>query len=290
MDRQPFIHSSVDGHLGCFHLLAAISNAAINIQGTHKFLLRHICSCLLHEYLEEELLGPRAMLCLTLWGTIKVFQSGCTISIPTSSISGSNLSTSSSPCAIITLFNPSSPSGCGLTAPNCGWICVSLMTHDAEHFFQFLIGHLYICYCSITKSCPTFCDPMDCSPPNSSVYRILQARIQEWAISSSRGLPDPGTEPGSAVLQGDSLPSEPPRRYPNWMVCLLIVEYESSYTCWKQEKGTTKDEMAGWHHQLYGHKSQQALGVGDGQGSLACCSQWGHKKADTTEWLNWTDW
>ena len=44
--------------------------------------------------------------------------------------------------------------------------------------------------------------------------------------------------------------------------------------------------MAGWHHQLDGHEFEQALGVGDGQRSLACCSPWGHKESDTTERLN----
>ena len=48
----------------------------------------------------------------------------------------------------------------------------------------------------------------------------------------------------------------------------------------------TEDEMAGWHDQLYGHEFEQALGVGDGQGSLACCSSWGCKELDTTEQLN----
>ena len=46
--------------------------------------------------------------------------------------------------------------------------------------------------------------------------------------------------------------------------------------------------MVGWHHQLDGHKSEQALGVGEAQGSLGCCSPWGHKESDTTEWPNWT--
>ena len=56
---------------------------------------------------------------------------------------------------------------------------------------------------------------------------------------------------------------------------------------WGQEEtGVTEDEMAGWNHWLNGHESEQALGVGDGQGSLACCSPWGHKELDTTEWLN----
>ena len=51
----------------------------------------------------------------------------------------------------------------------------------------------------------------------------------------------------------------------------------------REEKGMTEDEMVGWHHQLDGHEFEQALGVGDGQKSLACCSPWGHKELDTTE-------
>ena len=48
-------------------------------------------------------------------------------------------------------------------------------------------------------------------------------------------------------------------------------------------RGMTEDEMVGWHHQLNGHEFEQALGVGDGQGGLACYSPWGHKELDTTE-------
>ena len=51
-------------------------------------------------------------------------------------------------------------------------------------------------------------------------------------------------------------------------------------------KRMTEDEMVGWHHQLNGNVSEQALGVGDGQGRLACCSLWGDKELDTTERLN----
>ena len=53
-----------------------------------------------------------------------------------------------------------------------------------------------------------------------------------------------------------------------------------------EEKGTTEDEMAGWHHQCNGHEFEWALGVGDGQGSLVCCSPRDHKESDTTEQLN----
>ena len=56
---------------------------------------------------------------------------------------------------------------------------------------------------------------------------------------------------------------------------------------WGQEKkGTTEDEMVGWHHQNNGHGSGWTLGVGDGQGGLACFISWGHKESDTTERLN----
>ena len=48
----------------------------------------------------------------------------------------------------------------------------------------------------------------------------------------------------------------------------------------------TEDEIVGWHHQLNGHEFEQALRVGDGQGSLECCRPWAHKELDTTEQLN----
>ena len=57
----------------------------------------------------------------------------------------------------------------------------------------------------------------------------------------------------------------------------------------QEEKEMTKDEMVGWYHQLNGHGFGWTPGVGDGQGSLACCGSWGHKESDTTERLNWTE-
>ena len=55
---------------------------------------------------------------------------------------------------------------------------------------------------------------------------------------------------------------------------------------WRQEeKGTTEDEMVGWHHRLNGHEFEQTPGDGEGQGSLVCCSQWA-AELDTTQWLN----
>ena len=57
----------------------------------------------------------------------------------------------------------------------------------------------------------------------------------------------------------------------------------------QEEKGTTEDEMTGCHHRLDGHGFGWTLGVGDGQGGLACCDSWGRKELDTTEQLNWTE-
>ena len=57
----------------------------------------------------------------------------------------------------------------------------------------------------------------------------------------------------------------------------------------QEEKGTTGDEMVGWHHQLNGYGFGWTPGVGDGQGGLACCGSWGHKESDTMERLNWTE-
>ena len=83
-------------------------------------------------------------------------------------------------------------------------------------------------------------------------------------------------------------------------VMALLLNMLSELTHWKrpwcarrdwgqEEKGTTEDEMAGWHHRLDGHEFEWTPRVGDGQGGLACCNSWSHKELDTTEWLNWTE-
>ena len=53
-----------------------------------------------------------------------------------------------------------------------------------------------------------------------------------------------------------------------------------------RKKGTTEDEMVGWHHRLNGHEFEQTWGDSGGQGSLECCSSWGCKESNTTEQLN----
>jgi len=57
----------------------------------------------------------------------------------------------------------------------------------------------------------------------------------------------------------------------------------------QEEKGRIEDEMVGWHHWLNGHEFEQAPGIGEGQGSQACCTPWGCRESDMTELLNWDD-
>ena len=71
----------------------------------------------------------------------------------------------------------------------------------------------------------------------------------------------------------------------NW----LIGKDPDSGKDWRQEKGMTENKMVGWHHWVDGYEFEQALGVRDGQGNLACCSPWGCKESDTTKRLNNND-
>ena len=82
--------------------------------------------------------------------------------------------------------------------------------------------------------------------------------------------------------------AETPIHWPPAVKSWLIWKDPDAGKDWRQEeKGTTEDEMAGWHHWLNGHGFGWTPGVGDGQGGLVCCGSWGRKESDTTEQLNW---
>ena len=83
--------------------------------------------------------------------------------------------------------------------------------------------------------------------------------------------------------------AETPMLWPPHVKSWLIGKDPDAGKDWGQEeKGMTEDEMVGWHHWLDGHGFGWTLGVGDGQGGLACCGSWGCKESDMTGWLNWT--
>ena len=84
---------------------------------------------------------------------------------------------------------------------------------------------------------------------------------------------------------------EAPRLWPPDAKSWLTGKDPDAGKDWGQEeKGMTEDEMVGWHHQLNGHEFEQAPGDGEGQGSLVCCSPWGHKESDTTEQQQQSEW
>ena len=97
-----------------------------------------------------------------------------------------------------------------------------------------------------------------------------------------------GNQPSIFIGRTDAKDEAPilwPPDGKNW----LIGKDPDAGKDWGQEKGITEDEMVGWHHRPDGHEFEQALGAGDRQRSLVCCSPWGRKESDTTEQLNWTE-
>ena len=98
-----------------------------------------------------------------------------------------------------------------------------------------------------------------------------------------------GNQPWDFFGRNDAK-AETPVLWPPHAKSWLVGKDSDAGRDWGQEeKGTTEDEMAGWHHWLDGRESEWTPAVGDGQGGLACCNSWGRKESDTTQWLNWTE-
>ena len=91
-----------------------------------------------------------------------------------------------------------------------------------------------------------------------------------------------GDQPWIFIARTDAEAETPVLRPPDEKNWLTGKDPDAGKDWRQEEKGTTEDEMVGWHHRLYGHEIEQAPGVGEGQGGLVCCSPWGHKESDTT--------
>ena len=93
---------------------------------------------------------------------------------------------------------------------------------------------------------------------------------------------------GQSLWNGDAK-AETPVLWPPHVKSWLIGRNSDAGRDWGQEeKGTTEEEMVGWHHWLDGREFEWTPGVGDGQEGLACCDSWGRKESNTSERLNWT--
>ena len=98
-----------------------------------------------------------------------------------------------------------------------------------------------------------------------------------------------GDQPWDFFGRNDAKAETPVLWPPHAKSWLIWKDADAGRDWGQEEKGTTEDEMAGWHQRLDGREFEWTPGVGDGQGGLACCDSWGHKESDTTEQLNWTE-
>ena len=125
------------------------------------------------------------------------------------------------------------------------------------------------CFCNVVLE-KTLESPMDCK----EVQPVHPKGDQSWVF-----------------IGGTDAEAETPIFWPPDAKSWHIGKDPDAGRDWGQkEKGTTEDEMTGWHHRLDGHEFEWTLGVGEGQGGLACCNSWGRKESDTTERLKWTEW
>ena len=116
--------------------------------------------------------------------------------------------------------------------------------------------------------------------------RLLRAL---WTYKEIKSVNPKGNQSWIFIGRAD-VEDETPILWPSDVKDWLIWKDPDAGKDWRQEeKGTTEDEMVGWHHWLDGHEFEQALGVVDGQGSLVCCSPWGCKELDMSEWLSSTE-
>ena len=100
----------------------------------------------------------------------------------------------------------------------------------------------------------------------------------------------PKGDPSWVFIGRTDAKSETPILWPPDVKSWLIgKDSDAGRALGQEEKGTTEDEMAGWHHWLDGHESGWTLGDGGGHGGLACCDSWSRKESDVTEQLNWTE-
>ena len=119
---------------------------------------------------------------------------------------------------------------------------------------------------------------------------VLEKPLESpWDCKKIQPVHSEGDQPWDFFGSNDAK-AESPVLWPPHVKSWLIGKDSDAGRDWGQEeKGMTEDEIAGWHHWLDEHEFGWTPGVDDRQGGRACCSSWGHKESDTTEWLNWTE-
>ena len=129
------------------------------------------------------------------------------------------------------------------------------------------------------------------APKNWCFWTVVLERTLESPLDCKEIQPvHPKGDQSWIFIGRTNADSKTPILWPHDVKNWLIWKDPAAGNDWRWEgKGTTEDEMVGWHHWLYGHEFEPAPGAGDGQASLVCCSPWDRKESDTTERLNWTE-
>ena len=129
------------------------------------------------------------------------------------------------------------------------------------------------------------------APKNWCFWTVVLEKTLESPLDCKEVQPDHSKGDQSWVFFGrNDAKAETPVLWPSHAKSWPTGKDSDAGTDWEQEeKGTTKDEMAGWHHRLSGREFEWTPGDGDGQGGLVCCNSWDHKELDKTERLNWTE-
>ena len=129
------------------------------------------------------------------------------------------------------------------------------------------------------------------APKNWCFWTVVLEKTLESPLDCKKTqLVHPKEDQSWVSIGGTDVEAEIPILWPSDAKSWLIRKDPDTGKDWGQEeKGTTEDEMVGWHHWLNGHGFGWTPGVGDGQGGLACCGSWGCKESDMTERLNWTE-
>ena len=128
------------------------------------------------------------------------------------------------------------------------------------------------------------------APKNWYFWTIVLEKIFESPLDCKEIQPVHPKNQSWVLIGRTDAEAENPVLWPPQAKCWLIGKYpDAGRHLGQEDKGTTRDEIVGWHHRLDGHGSELSPGVGDGQGDLACWDSWGCKESDTTEWteLNW---
>ena len=127
-------------------------------------------------------------------------------------------------------------------------------------------------------------------PKNWCFWTVVLEKTLESPLDCREIPPVHSKDQSWVFIERTDAKAEIPILWPPHVKSWLLIKDPDAGKDWGQEeKGTTEDEMVGWHHQLSEHGFGWTPGVGDGQGGLACCGSWGHRKSGMTEQLNWTE-